>query len=148
MTPNTAVFEHRCAHYRGLWEATARQFLITIGRQLSEDQQALDTYLLPSDLHSLNKNQDLCARRTGKSNGPMTVHSTPTIIPNKHTRLHQRVSCVSTASELVPSDQLSEKPVASLKILYFLFLFSCSPHLAVTLPPPPQAGLTKRLSYL
>lgn len=143
MTPNTAVFEHRCARYRGLWEATARRFLITIGRQLSEDQQALDTYLLPSDLHSLNKNQDLCARRTGKSNGPMIVHSTPTIIPNKHTRLHQRVSCVSTASELVPSDQLSEKPVASLKTLYSLFLFPCSPHLAITMPPPPKPDLPR-----
>ena len=83
----------------------------------------------------------------GKSNGPMTVHSTPTIIPNKHTRLHRRVSCVCTASELVPSDQLSEKPVASLKTLYSLFLFPCYPHLTITMPPLP-AGLTKRLSYL
>lgn len=146
MIPNIAVFEHPCARYCGLRTATARPFLITIGRQLREDQQALDTYLLPSVLHSLKKNQDLCAGRTGKSSGPMTVQSTPTIIPNKHTRLHQRVRCICTTSELVPSDQLSEKSVATLKTLYSLFPFHCSPHLAVTMPLP--AGLTKRLSYL
>lgn len=131
VTPNIAIFEHLCARYRGLWTATARRFLITIGRQSSEDP-ASSRHVLPSVLHNLKTNQDLCARRMGKISGPVTVQSTLTIIPNKHTRLHQCVSCVCTASELVPSDQLPEKSVATLKTLYSFFPFPCFQHLAVT----------------
>lgn len=127
------------------WKVTARSFLMTTNRLLSEHPAGSACLPLTLCIADLKKNQDLSARRMGESSCPMNVPSTCHYY-SKQT-LKQCVSCVSTTWKLVPSDQLSKWSESSGHSENPLFPFpsTCFPHLAVSMSIQQDS---ERLSYL